>query len=374
MGMQPPSDLFPFPSDPLPDPCYRTRMVMSTVSGLIQLEDDPTSPEEVLGVEPAALVLQAERSVADAAKAGMIPPGSRVLHYPSPHGGSWRRQLAPFGVSEVIDGEADLIVDVHGMMHAPDQRAAFEERMTHLAPNGVLLLVIFDATAIVREGMWNSLRNGHFAYYTAPVLVGMAAEIGLTAIGAWTYPLYNNGTTMLAFAKNGSSWGDQPASVETLLRAEEAAGMLDPRQVARLGAMHDEAVLQVRTYLDGLRGAGLSVGGYGAASRAVALLTSAGVTTDDVDFVADASTAKRGRTMPVTRIPIVSPDELAERKPDRVLLFVADLLPEVRRMFPGVEASGAKWVVVDPVPQEIEPIDAISDQQPTDVVHDRGRS
>jgi C-methyltransferase C-terminal domain len=355
LGDQPASDHFPLQDDPSMDPQYRMRMVMSSVSGLMQLEDDPTSPEEVMGVEPAALVAQAEASVADAYSAGFIRRGMLVRNFASPHGGGWQRQLEPYGVVDVADGVADLIVDVHGMMHAADQKAAFLERLEHLAPDGVLLMVIFDATAIVREGMWNSLRNGHFAYYSAPTLVRMATEIGMTAVGAWSYPLYNNGTTMLAFARNGSGWAGPSPSVDALCAAEEAEGVLDPTRVARLGEMHDEAVREVRDYLDGLRDSGLVAAGYGAASRAVALLTSAGVTTADVLCIADASEAKHGRAMPVTRIPIVSPAELMAYKPDRVLLFVADLLPEMRRAMPEVEASGARWVVVDPTPREIEP-------------------
>jgi hypothetical protein len=357
LGEQPASDLFPWPSDPTPDPRYRMRMVFSPVSGLLQLEDDPTTPEEVMGVEPAALVRQAELCVADADAAGLIVPGSRVFHYPSPHGGSWNAQLAPFDLVEVTEGEAELIVDVHGMMHAADQHAAFLERRGHLSDDGVILFMIHNASAIVREGMWNALKNGHFAYYTTPAMVRMADEIDLVAIGAWSYPLYNNGTTMLAFAKKGGRWGSTQAdTVTALIEAETALGVLDPERVTE--SLHTalvESVAAIRAYLDGAKDLGLTVAGYGAASRTAALLTSAEITSDDVAMIADASTAKHGRTMPGTRVPIVSPDDLVAAQPDRVLLFVSDLLPEVRRAMPGIEQNGGRWVIVDPVPTEVEP-------------------
>lgn len=357
LGEQPASDLFPLPTDPTPDPRYRTRMVFAPASGLLQLEDDPTTPEEVMGVEPAALVRQAELCVADADAAGLIVRGSRVLHYPSPHGGSWHAQLEPYDLVEVTEGEAELIVDVHGMMHAADQHAAFVERRDHLSADGVVLFMIHNAAAIVREGMWNALKNGHFAYYTTPAMVRMADEIGLVAVGAWSYPLYNNGTTMLAFAKKGGAHGDAPAeSVTRLIEEETAIGVLDPERItASLHTALVDSVAAIRAYLDGTKAQGLTVAGYGAASRTAALLTSANVTTDDVAMIADASTAKHGRTMPGTRIPIVSPDDLVAARPDRVLLFISDLLPEVRRAMPGVEANGGRWVVVDPVPTEIDP-------------------
>lgn len=357
LGEQPASDLFPLPTDPVPDPRYSMRMVFSPVSGLLQLEHDPTTPEEVMGVEPAALVRQAELCVADADAAGFIVPGTRVFHYPSPHGGSWHAQLEPYDLVEVTEGEAELIVDVHGIMHDADQKAGFLERLGHLSDDGVVLFMIHNAAAVVREGMWNALKNGHFAYYTTPAFVRMADEIGLVGIGAWSYPLYNNGTTMLAFAKRGGKWGSEQAqSVTDLIAAETAEGVLDPERItASLHTALVESVAAIRAYLDDAKSKGLSVAGYGAASRTAALLTSAGVTADDVVLIADASTAKHGRTMPGTRITIGSPADLVAAKPDRVLLFISDLLPEVRRAMPEVEANGGKWVVVDPVPREVDP-------------------
>jgi hypothetical protein len=354
LGIQPPSDLFPTPDAPLPDPAYRLRMVMSTVSGLLQLEDDPTDPEEPMGVEPAALVRQAELCVTDATAAGYVRPGAKVLEYPSPHGGSWRSQLATRGAVEVTDGEADLVVDVHGMMHDRDQHAAFTERLGHLAPDGVLLMMIHDAASIVRLGMWNALKSGHFAYYSVPALTAMAAEIGLVGVGAWQYPLYGDrGTTLLAFAHQGSRWGAQAPAVTDLVASQTAEGITDPQQVATLADTLTSSVTAIRRYLDSTHTEGLVVAGYGAASRTSALLVSAGVSTKDLAGIADAATAKHGRTMPGNRIPIWSPEQLVSAKPDRVLLFVPDLLDEVRATYPQIEENGGRWVVMDPDPREI---------------------
>lgn len=355
LGTQPPSDLFPAPDDPLPDPAYPLRMVMSTVSGLLQLEDDPTEPEEPLGVEPAALVRQAELCVADATAAGYVRDGARVLEYPSPHGGSWRNLLVAGGAVMADEGQVDLVVDVHGMMHDRDQHAAFVERRDHLGPDGVLIMMIHDAASIVRLGMWNALKSGHFAYYSVPALVSMGDQIGLVGIGAWQYPLYGDrGTTLLAFARAGSRWGQQAEVVTDLVVSQTAEGICDPERVAALTDTLTMSVTSIRSYLDGAKAAGLTVAGYGAASRTSALLVSAEVTSDDLVGIADAATGKHGRTMPGNRIPIWSPTQMVEARPDRVLLFVPDLLPEVRATYPQIEANGGRWVVMDPNPREVE--------------------
>jgi hypothetical protein len=51
--------------------------------------------------------------------------------------------------------------------------------------------------------------------------------------------------------------------------------------------------------------------------------------------------------MPGTDIPVAAPAELAARRPGAVLLFVPDLLAEVRDAFPDVETAGGRWVDVE---------------------------
>ena len=356
LGEQPPSDLFPRPDAPGPDPRYPLRMVISTVSGLIQLEDDPTTPEEVLGIEPIAVLQQAETSVAQAAEAGYVADGKTVLEYPSPHGGSWTEQLTARGVVPVADGEADVVVDNFGIMHDRDQKAALEERVSHLNDDGVLLLQYHNVAAVVRHGMWNSLKLGHYGLYSTPVIVSMANELGLIALNAWEYPLYN-GTVLLALARKGSAWGDeQGATVTAMIDRELDEGITDPHYVASLGRAVTDSVSAIDGYLTDAAAEGLRVAGYGAASRTASLLCAADITSDKMYAIADGAPGKHGLSMPVNRIPIVSPQDLIASAPDRVLLFVPDLLDEVRRTYPEIEAQGGRWVLMEPAPHEIEPV------------------
>ena len=351
-GFQPPSDLHPQPSDPEPDPEYPLVMVMCLDCRLVQLESDPTTPEEPRGLEPSALVEQAESAVNDAAAQGYVRPGIRVLEYPSPHGGSWVEQLERRALIEVSQAPAELLVDIFGMMHDADQRAALTRRVSEMGPDAILLMQFHTVAAIVRSGFWNALRHGHFAYYSTPVLVRMAAELGLTAITAWEYPLYG-GTIVLALAKKGSRWGDQGESVSSLIEREIAEGVLDPAAVASLNESLASSAAGLATYLADARSRSETVAGYSAASRTSALMRCGQVTAQDLIAVGDAAHGLHGRTMPGSRVPIVSPAELVAIRPDKVLLFVPDLLSEVRQALPEIELNGGRWVVLDPLPREI---------------------
>ncbi|MFC4243683.1 methyltransferase C-terminal domain-containing protein [Gryllotalpicola reticulitermitis] len=357
LGLQPAGDNFPRPEDPEPDARFPLRMVISTTSGLIQLEDDPTTPEEVRGIEPRAVLEQAEDAVTRAAAAGYLIAGTRVIDFPSPHGGSWNDLVTAHGLTVVEDGEAELVVDNFGVMHDADQRAGFAERVRHVAPDGILLMHFHDIAAVVRHGMWNALKNGHFGLYSAPALVSILDELGFVALEAWRFSLYNNGSVVMAFARKGGRWGsEQGASVTALVEEELTEGITDPAYVATLGQAVERTVRDIQGYLTQAKAQGLRIAGYAAASRTAALLCAADITTDKMVAIADGSPAKHGLTMPVNRIPIVSPDELVALRPDRVLLFVPDLLAEMRERLPEIEANGGRWVLIEPEPVEVEPL------------------
>jgi SAM-dependent methyltransferase len=207
LGEQPACDYFPRQGDPGPDPVYPLQMWLCAACGLAQLLADPTVPEEPRGAEPAALVAQAADAVARVAAGGLLANRNRVAEYGSPHGGSWLGLLEERGLTPVPDGaRADVILDCFGLMHAADQAAALAERAARLAPGGVLLLQYHALDAIVRQGQWNALRHGHYAYYSATALTAMLAAVGFSPRRSWEFELYG-GTVLLAASRDGDEDG-----------------------------------------------------------------------------------------------------------------------------------------------------------------------
>jgi hypothetical protein len=350
LGEQPACDYFPRQDDRRPDPVYPLQMWLCSSCGLAQLLADPTVPEEPKAKEPAALVAQAADAVERVAAAGLLPvrPVSGVVtEYGSPHGGSWLSLLAERGLTVAGPGEsADVIVDCFGMMHAADQDAALAERATRVRPGGVLLLQYHSLLTIVRNGQWNALRHGHYAYYSTSALIAMLARHGFRPRTAWQFDLYG-GTVLLAASRDSDSRVVADSTVQAILAEEASTKVRDPEVMGGLQRDARSHAQRLHDWLVGQRSAGSTVLGYGAASRAVALLVQARVDRSLLPAIVDASPAKQGLRMPGTDIPIVGTEELAARRPDAVLLFVPDLLTEVRKAFPDVEAAGARWVDVE---------------------------
>lgn len=329
LGEQPACDDFPLvDGDPERDARYPLRMWVCASCGLAQLMDDPGRVEQPLGIEPAAVRRQGELAVE---ALGELAVG-RVREFGSPHGGSWLDLLMHKGMQPVSDGRAELVVDNLGLMHAADQRAALAQRAAALADGGTLLVLYHSVATILEQGQWTSLRHGHFAYYSTATLIAMLAEFGLAPATAWRFDLY--GGTVLLAARHNARADD---SVHEVLTAEGDTGA---QAFSTLRHRVKSTVSSLQSTTAGLAAQGKSVLGYGAASRAVALLAIAGV---ELSGIADASVAKQGRRMPATAIPIVSPEYLIEMDPEVVLLFLPDLLDEVRAAIPGDRS----WMVVE---------------------------
>ncbi|MBJ7338668.1 class I SAM-dependent methyltransferase [Mycolicibacterium sp.] len=346
VGAVPAADYFPpvATSDAGGDPTHPLAMDLCADCGLAQLADDDTVTSEPRGVEPQALRDQAGDAVDRVELAGWLR-GETVREFGSPHGGTWLPLLAERGFAPVPSSgadSADVVLDCFGIMHEPDQRAAFRRRAEATAPGGVLLLQYHSLSAIVRQGQWNALRHGHFAYYSLPALNWLLEDAGMRAVSAWQFDLYG-GTVLLAAVHRDDERATAPDDILLQACAADAA-VTDPVTVGGLQAAADAYVQGLVSWLRDQRRSGRTVYGYGAASRAVAAFATAGLNRSLIAGVADASVAKQGRRMPGTDVPIISPDELVAADPDVVLLTLPDLLSEVSSRFP--ELVG-RWVTDD---------------------------
>jgi hypothetical protein len=227
-------------------------------------------------------------------------------------------------------------------MHEPDQAAAFATRARNLAPDGVLLLQFHSLATIVRLGQWNSLRHGHFAYYSLGALQKLLSQAGMSVVEAWSFDLY--GGSHLIAARHGT--GHEPsANVAAILADEHDLGIERAEVVASLQTAADQHTTHLHEWLTTQRLLGKRVCAYGAASRAAAVFHRARVDRGLIEVIADASPAKQGRRMPGTDVPIVAPDDLIRRAPDHVLLMLPDLLSEVSEQFPQLAGT---WVLDRP--------------------------
>lgn len=328
LGAQPSMRHYPLPSDPLPDPTHPLAMWVCSSCGLAQLLSDDTNEPEVAVVEVAAAVRQERQAVADLAD--LLVGRLTIRAFASPHGGSGIAPYLELGLT-LVEGPADVVIDIFGIMHDADQAAAVAERAAATSHNGILVFTIQPVGDIVAGGQWSALRHGHVAYYSITALRNALERVGFVPIRLLTYDLY--GGTAVVVAQRG---GEPDAALREAYEYEAAAGLTSPAGFAVLRDSVGTSIARLRGYLEGHEARGTRLYAYGAPSRAIALLAGVGEATRALIATADASTAKQGRCLPVSRIPVISPDALMEADPEEVLLLLSDLHDEVLATFPAL--------------------------------------
>ena len=328
LGLQPSMRHYPLSTDPLPDPTYPLALWVCPSCGLAQLREDETSEPEVAVAELAAAIQQEHQAVAD--MADLLAGRMSVHTFASPHGGAGTAAYVELGLV-AVDGPADVVVDTFGIMHDADQAAAFAERAAATTPGGILVFTIQPAGDVVASGQWSALRHGHVAYYSVTALRNALARVGFVPIRLRRYDLY--GGTAVVVAQRG---GGPDAALREAYESEAAAGLTTPAGFAALRESVGTSLRQLRGYLDGHAALGTRLYAYGAPSRAIALLAGVGDATRALTAIADASPAKQGRCLPVSRIPVISPEELVAAEPDDVLLLLSDLHDEVLAAYPSL--------------------------------------
>ena len=154
-------------------------MELCAACGLAQLADDDTVADEPRGVEPQALRDQAARR-------GRARRPRRAGCRATPCASSAARTAAPgcrcspSAVPTVAAGPAPMWCSTaSASCTSPTSERRFAQRAAGHRAGGVLLLQFHSLADDPRQGQWNALRHGHFAYYSLTALTRLLADVGM---------------------------------------------------------------------------------------------------------------------------------------------------------------------------------------------------
>jgi hypothetical protein len=352
LGDVPASDSFPLVSeDPSGDRTYPLELRICRDCKLIQLGPGESPPPEQPGpVESQTMLRHAAESTDLVVSREGLTAGDTLIDLHSAHGGSWGPDLRRHGLRAVsADGKADLVVDVHFLMHEEDLDGVLGAHASRLAPGGVLVCEFFHALPMVAGNLIDTVRHGHFTYLTLLSAVENLGRHELTVTWVREISLYG-GSLQLA-ARRASSTPVVDPSVDDLLRRERAEGLDGREALLRFGDVGRSSARRLRSEIETRRAAGRRVAAYGAPSKAPVLLALAGVDQELLSYTVDLSPAKSGRRIPGAGIPIRAVEELFADHPDDVVVLTWDIADEVAEQL-ATSAADTGWdpTLIAPLP------------------------
>lgn len=241
---------------------------------------------------------------------------------------------------------ADLIAANNVLAHVPDINDFVAGFTAWLAPEGVATFEFPHLLQLVDGVQFDTIYHEHYSYLSLTAVARIFASQGLRVFDVAEIPTH--GGSLRVFACKQSASHAATSAAAAMLEREKAAGLLDYPYYARLKDQAERVKLDLLAFLLEQKRAGRTVAAYGAAAKGNTLLNYCGVKPDLVSFVCDAAPSKQGRYMPGSRIPILPPSALAERKPDVVLILPWNIKAEIEASLTYMREWGGRFAVAIP--------------------------
>ena len=242
--------------------------------------------------------------------------------------------------------KADLVLGNNVLAHVPDINDFVGGFREVLAPGGTVTVEFPHLLQLVRQGQFDTIYHEHFSYLSLRTVQRIFAAQGLAVWDVET--LSTHGGSLRVWA--GHATNDRPIGprVAELLREEDDAGMRGSTFYRGLQARADAIKNDLLAFLIEQKRAGRKVVAYGAAAKGNTLLNYAGVRSDLLPFVVDASPHKQGRFLPGSRIPVLGEKTLRRTRPDFVLVLPWNLRTEIGEQLAYVREWGGRLVTAVP--------------------------
>lgn len=391
LGSQPLADHYPDAAElEAGQPAWPLRLLVCRVCRLVQLgevgapgEDPPAD----LVAAPLSATMRAHRAALAQELANEVSAGAAPMFELASHGGNLAAELAAAGVESTIvdpdtgrierlraagfaalelragsDGRAErarLLLDLYLIAHVRQPVELLRALRSLAADDARLVIECEYLPPLLKAGRFDSVRHGHFSYFSLLSLEEALRRAGWAAVDASSQPVFGGALRVRAAPIEAG----QPASqsLQELRAAEAKAGLGVDAGYLDFAEGAERVRRDLVAFLQKARRDRRSVAGYGAPSRGSTLLNSGGISTDLLAFTVDADERKHGRFMPGSGVPILAPSEIDRRRVDDVLLLAWDLVDEIEPSL--ARAPGRRLVMPLPVLQ-VRPLEPQLGQRP----------
>ena len=283
----------------------------------------------VLGIEPAA-------NVAKVAIEKGIP--TEISFFGEKKGA----ELAASGKT------ADLIAANNVLAHVPDINDFLKGFKLALGVGGCVTVEFPHLLQLIRHNQFDTIYHEHFSYLSLGFVSKLFASHGLRVFDVEEIPTHGGSLRVYGCHVQDES-KPTSGSVLSLEARERADGLSDLAAYRRFSEQVVRSKCDILLFFVSAKRAGTSVVGYGAPAKGNTLLNYCGIGPEFLKFTVDRSPHKQDLYLPGTHIPILSPDAIAQNRPDYLFILPWNLRNEIVEQMALIRKWGGKFVV--PIPE-----------------------
>ncbi len=245
-------------------------------------------------------------------------------------------------------GQADLLLGNNVLAHVPELNDFVQGMKLLLKPEGVITMEFPHLVRLMEENQFDTIYHEHFSYFSFLAVNALFKNHQLPIFQV--EQLNTHGGSLRIYAQHEAS-GIHPthSSVEKLLEEETEQGYGSLDKYCQFTEQVKHTKRKLLQILCELKESGKTIIGYGAPGKGNTLLNYCGISTDFLDYTVDRNPYKQGKYTPGARIPIKSPDIIAQSKPDYILILPWNLKQEIMDQLEYTREWGCKFII--PIPE-----------------------
>ena len=215
-----------------------------------------------------------------------------------------------------------------------------------LKPGGVVTLEFPHLMKLIECRQFDTVYHEHYSYLSLNTVSKIFEKCGLRIFDV--EKLSTHGGSLRVYGCKDEAHHEEKRSVATLMKDEINQGVASIDLYEKFQMHADKIKNDLLIFLLEKKKSGSTIAGYGAAAKGNTLLNYAGVRPDLLNYICDASESKQGKYMPGSRIPILSPNVISERKPEYILILPWNLEKEIKGKLGFIREWGGKFVTAVP--------------------------
>ncbi|MCI0742577.1 MAG: class I SAM-dependent methyltransferase [Gemmataceae bacterium] len=245
-------------------------------------------------------------------------------------------------------GPARAVIGNNVLAHVDDTLDFLRGCDKLLAEDGLVIIEVPYLRDLLDRVAYDTIYHEHHCYFSVTSLERLCVAAGLTPARIDRLPVHGGTLRMYAGPRNLRE--HRASEIEAMIEDERSAGMSDIARYEKLAADVAANRRDILSLLEGLKGEGKAVAGYGAPAKGNTLLNYCGITTNLLPYTVDKSPLKIGLYTPGTHIPVAPVSTLIERQPDYVVILAWNFAEEIMRQQREYRERGGRFIIPIPTP------------------------
>jgi methylation protein EvaC len=248
-------------------------------------------------------------------------------------------------------GQADAFIGANCMCHIPYIHSIAEGIKVLLKPEGVLVFEDPYMGDVLENTSYDQFYDEHVFLFAVSSIQYLFEQHGLEVFDV--FPQETHGGSMRYCIGHKGKYKIS-SSVTSQLKKETALGLKKIDTYHQFRKNCEKSKTDLLRTLNSIRSEGKRIVGYAATSKSTTIMNYCGISTQQIEFIADTTPIKHGKYSPGTHVPVRPYEEFVSNYPHYALLFAYNHSKEIFAKEKGFINAGGKWIMYVPKVQVIQ--------------------